>query len=193
MTYHVTAAVCKSGLCSNEASASVVADKEVDSSVTAEDLTIAESGETWAVNWNASAQSDDVTSWLVCFNKASFTANEMFAMIGTDKCVATSTTDATINMYTSAGTYDVHFVAVPVDVVGNTAIAASSTFIEYSRADDTSNVDDGSQTTESETSSGVPTWTWGVIGVVVVAAFVVGAFILSRGDEGDDENKEWDY
>ena len=192
-TYHITAAVCKSGLCSNEASASVVADKVVDPSVTAEDLTIAESGETWAVNWNASAQSDDVASWLVCYNKASFTANEMFAMIGTDKCVATSTTDATINMYTSAGTYDVHFVAVPVDVVGNTATAASSTFIEYSRADDTSNVDDGSQTTETEASSGVPTWTWGVIGVVVVAAFVVGAFILSRGDDGDDENKEWDY
>jgi len=192
-TYHITASVCKSGLCSNEASASVVADKEVDPSVTAEDLTIAESGETWAVNWNASAQSDDVTSWLVCYNKASFTANEMFAMIGTDKCVATSTTDVTINMYTSAGTYDVHFVAVPVDVVGNTATAASSTFIEYSRADDTSNVDDGSQTTETEASSGVPTWTWGVIGVVVVAAFVVGAFILSRGDDGDDENKEWDY
>ena len=92
-----------------------------------------------------------------------------------------------------AGTYDVHFAVVPVDVVGNTATAASSTFIEYSRDDVTTNPDDGSQTTDSEASSGVPTWTWGVIGVVVIAAFVVGAFILSRGDDGDDENKEWDY
>ena len=192
VTYHISAAVCKSGLCSNEATASVVADKEVDD-VTATGLTITESGETWVVSWNASAESDDVASWLVCYNKASFTATEMFAMIGTDKCVATSTTEATINKYTSAGTYDVYFTAVPVDVVGNTATAASSTFVEYSRDDVTTNPDDGSQTTETEASSGVPTWTWGVIGVVVVAAFVVGAFILSRGDDGDDENKEWDY
>ncbi len=191
-TYHVTAAVCNGGLCSNEATASVVADKEV-ADVTANGLTISESGETWVVNWNASAEDSDIASWLVCYMKASFTANEMSALIGTDACVSTATTSATINQYTTAGTYDVHFAVVPVDVVGNTATSASSTFIEYSRDDVTTNPDDGSQTTDSEASSGVPTWTWGVIGVVVIAAFVVGAFILSRGDDGDDENKEWDY
>ena len=191
-TYHVSAAVCDGALCSNEATGSVVADKEV-ADVTATDLTIDESGETWIVNWNASAEDSDIASWLVCYMKASFTATEMSALIGTEACVATTTTDATINKYTTAGTYDVHFAVVPVDVVGNTATAGSSTFIEYSRDDVTTNPDDGSQTTDTEASSGVPTWTWGVIGVVVVAAFVVGAFILSRGDDGDDENKEWDY
>ena len=191
-TYHVTAAVCDGGLCSNEATGSVVADKEV-ADVTATDLTIDVSGETWVLNWNASAEDADIASWLVCYMKASFTASEMSALIGTAACVATTTTDATINQYTTAGTYDVHFAVVPVDVVGNTATAGSSTFIEYSRDDVTTNPDDGSQTTDTEASSGVPTWTWGVIGVVVVAAFVVGAFILSRGDDGDDENKEWDY
>ena len=191
-TYHVTAAICNGGLCSNEATGSVVADKEV-ADVTANGLTISESGETWVVNWNASAEDPDIASWLVCYMKASFTANEMSALIGTDACVETATTSATINQYTTAGTYDVHFAVVPVDVVGNTATSASTTFIEYSRDDVTTNPDDGSQTTDSEASSGVPTWTWGVIGVVVIAAFVVGAFILSRGDDGDDENKEWDY
>ena len=191
-TYHVSAAVCNGALCSNEATASVVADKEV-AAVTATDITIDESGETWIVNWNASSDDPDVASWLVCYRTASFTAAEMSALVGTDACVATSTTSVTINQYTMAGTYDVHFAVVPVDVVGNTATAASSTFIEYSRDDVTTNPDDGSQTTDSEASSGVPTWTWGVIGVVVIAAFVVGAFILSRGDDGDDENKEWDY
>ncbi len=44
---------------------------------------------------------------------------------------------------------------------------------EYSRDDVTTNPDDGSQTTDTEASSGVPTWTWGVIGVVVVAAFQI--------------------
>ena len=48
------------------------------------------------------------------------------------------------------------------------------------------------QPLQTEASSGVPTWTWGVIGAVVVVAFIVGAFILSRGD-GDDDDKEWDY
>ena len=53
---------------------------------------------------------------------------------------------------------------------------------------------DGTTTTDSEeASSGVPTWTWGVIGAVVVVAFIVGAFILSRGEGDGDDDKEWDY
>jgi hypothetical protein len=191
-TYHITASVCKSGLCSNEAYKNATADKEV-ASVTATDLTIVESGETWVLDWNASSEDSDIASWLVCFLKASFTASEMADLVGTSACVATTDTGATINKYTTAGTYNVHFAAAPVDVVGNIAMTASSDFIEYSRADDVSNPDDGSQTTDTEASSGVPTWTWGVIGIVVVVAFVAGAFILSRGDDGEDENKEWDY
>jgi hypothetical protein len=191
-TYYVTASVCKGGLCSNEASATVVADKEV-ASVTATDLTIDESGETWVVDWNASAEDTDIASWLVCFLKASFTASEMSDLVGTSACVETADTTATIDKYTTSGTYDVHFAAAPVDVVGNIAMTASSTFIEYNRTTDNTNPDDGSQTTDTEASSGVPTWTWGVIGIVVVVAFVAGAFILSRGDDGEDESKEWDY
>ena len=34
---------------------------------------------------------------------------------------------------------------------------------------------------------------WGMIAGVVLVAFVVGAFILSRGGDDDDENKDWDY
>ena len=191
-TYYVTAAVCKGDLCSNEATATVVADKEV-ASVTAVDVTISESGETWVVNWNASAEDSDVASWLVCYLKASFTASEMSDLVGTNACVSTDSTTATIDKYSTAGTYNVHFAIAPVDVVGNIAPTASSDNIEYSRADDNTNPDDGSQTTETEASSGVPTWTWGVIGIVVVVAFVAGAFILSRGDDGEDEGKDWDY
>ena len=32
-----------------------------------------------------------------------------------------------------------------------------------------------------------------LFGAVVVVAFVVGAFILSRGEGEDDDDKEWDY
>ena len=191
-TYHITASVCKSGLCSNEAYKNVTADKEV-ASVTATDLTIDESGETWVVDWNASAEDADIDSWLVCFLKASFTASEMSDLVCTSACVEAADTSATIDKYTTSGTYDVHFAAAPVDVVGNIAMTASRTFIEYNRTTDNTNPDDGSQTTDTEASSGVPTWTWGVIGIVVVVAFVAGAFILSRGDDGEDESKEWDY
>ena len=41
-------------------------------------------------------------------------------------------------------------------------------------------------TDDSADSGEVPTWTWGVIIGLVVVAFVVGAFILSRGGDGDD-------
>jgi hypothetical protein len=191
-TYHITASICDGALCSNEATASVVADKEV-AAVTASDLTINEVGETWVLAWNASADDSDIASWLVCYLKASFAATEMADLVGTSACVATTTTGVTIDKYTTEGTYNVHFAVAPVDVVGNIALTASSDFIEYSRNQDTTNPDDGSETTETEASSGVPTWTWGVIGIVVVVAFVAGAFILSRGDDGEDEGKDWDY
>ena len=191
-TYYVEASVCDGALCSNVASATVVADKEV-AAVTATGVSITESGETWVLSWNASSEDSDIASWLVCYLKASFVASEMSDLVGTTACVATDSTSVTINKYTTSGTYDVHFAIAPVDVVGNIAPTASSDFIEYSRTDDNTNPDDGSQTTDSEASSGVPAWTWGVIGLVVVVAFVAGAFILSRGDDGDDEGKDWDY
>ena len=191
-SYYIEASVCDGALCSNVASATVVADKEV-AAVTATGVSITESGETWVLSWNASSEDSDIASWLVCYLKASFVASEMSDLVGTTACVATDTTSVTINKYTTSGTYNVHFAIAPVDVVGNIAPTASSDFIEYSRTDDNTNPDDGSQTTDSEASSGVPTWTWGVIGLVVVVAFVAGAFILSRGDDGDDEGKDWDY
>ncbi|MBT7244031.1 MAG: hypothetical protein HN874_01115 [Euryarchaeota archaeon] len=191
-TYYVTASICDGDLCSNEATATVVADKEV-AGVTATDLTITESGETWVLNWNASSVDSDIASWLVCYLKASFTASEMNDLIGTSACVSADNESLVINKYSTVGTYDVHFSVVPVDVVGNTASSASMDSVEYTRSTDNTNPGDGEQTTDTEASSGVPTWTWGVIGIIVVVAFVAGAFILSRGDDGEDEGKDWDY
>ena len=64
--------------------------------------------------------------------------------------------------------------------------------IDYQRDSDNTNTDDGTTIIGDDVEGGVPTWTWGVIGGVVVVAFIVGAFILSRGGEGD-EGKDWDY
>ena len=114
-------------------------------------------------------------------------------MASNGDCHSATDTMLTLDKPTIIGTYMYHFAILPVDVVGNIAASASSDSIQYVNDQDTTNPDDGSTTTDSEASSGVPTWTWGVIGAVVVVAFVVGAFILSRGEGEGDDDKEWDY
>jgi hypothetical protein len=109
-------------------------------------------------------------------------------------CASTTTTDVEIDKPTAAGTYTYYFTAVPVDALGNTAAAAALNSIDYQRDTDTSNVDDGTNVTGTDGASGdIPMAAWGAIAGVVVLAFIVGAFILSRGGKEDDENKDWDY
>jgi hypothetical protein len=107
-------------------------------------------------------------------------------------CETITTTSATFAMPMTSGTFTYHFTAVPVDALGNSAAAGSMNSIDYQRDADNTNTDDGIVVVGDEVASGVPTWTWGVIGGVVVVAFIVGAFILSRGGDGD-EGKDWDY
>jgi hypothetical protein len=197
--YSISASLCNEYSCGNAVVVNATADSQVDP-VTATSITISESGENWLVDWDVDVVSDDVDGWYVCYNRGEFTATEMSLMIGADTCHKVEKdgqgvvpTDATIAKYTSVDTTQVFFGIVAFDAVGNVAPGASTDSILYDRVADNTNPDDGSTTTDSDASSGVPTWTWGVIGVVVVAAFIVGAFILSRGESEDDDDKEWDY
>ena len=191
--YSVTAQLCNQYACGDSVSATVTSDASV-AAVTANDVTISESGENWVVAWEPSAVDEDVAGWIVCYNRGEFTATEMKVMIDADACaMVMQGTEATIAKYTTVETTEVHFGVVPHDAVMNIAYGPSTDSILYDRAQDNTNPDDGSTTTDSEASSGVPTWTWGVIGAVVVVAFVVGAFILSRGEGEEDDDKEWDY
>jgi hypothetical protein len=191
--YDVSAQLCNQYSCGAAVSVSVTSDSEV-AMVTATTVTIEESGEDWVVRWAESSDDADVAGWYVCYNRGEFSASEMEILIDAGACtMVASGTEATIAKYTSAETTQVHFGIVPYDGVMNVAYGPSTDSILYDRAQDTTNPDDGSTTTDSEASSGVPTWTWGVIGAVVVVAFVVGAFILSRGESEDDDDKEWDY
>ncbi|MDA9165868.1 hypothetical protein N9O16_00065 [Candidatus Poseidoniaceae archaeon] len=187
--YTVTVAVCNEVGCSSPVgTGTVVADSAVDGDASATDLTIAAAENTWTVSWTPAGAQDDVASWKVCYQRGTFDAANM-----PETCLdATGTTlDVDISTW-SAGTYTYHFTAVPVDALGNSMAAASMNSIDYQRDGDTSNTDDGTTVIGEEVEGGVPTWTWGVIGGVVVVAFIVGAFILSRGGEGD-EGKDWDY
>ena len=197
--YHVSTQMCNEFACGDATTIAKVADGEV-AAVTATDITISNSGDTWAVTWKESSVDIDIDGWYVCYNKGEFSATQMELMMDSsctmvDQATSDSTgmIQTTINQYTTVETTQVHFAVVPYDVVGNVAYGSSTDSILYDRQVDNTDTGDGTITTDDETSSGVPTWTWGVIGAVVVVAFIVGAFILSRGDSEDDDDKEWDY
>ena len=192
-TYVVEAKVCNEYSCTTPITGSAVADSEV-AAVTATSVTISETANTWVIDWDASAVDDDIASWLVCYERGSgFDADAALMMASNGDCHPASETSLTLDKPNIIGTYMYHFAILPVDVVGNIGASASSDSIQYVNSQDTTNPDDGTTTTDSEASSGVPTWTWGVIGAVVVVAFIVGAFILSRGEGDGDDDKEWDY
>ena len=133
--------------------------------MTATDITISESGDNWVVSWSESAQDDDIAGWYVCYNRGEFNAAQMKVMIDAGACtmVAEGNT-ATIAKYTTVETTLVHFGIAAYDVVGNVAYGSSTDSILYERAQDTTNPDDGTTTTDSEeASSGVPTWTLSLI------------------------------
>ena len=197
--YHVSTQMCNEFACAAATTIAKTADGEV-AAVTATDVTIANSGETWAVTWKESTVDADIAGWYVCWNKGEFSATQMELMMDSScKKVEQANSDSTgmiqttIDQYTTVETTQVHFAVVPYDVVNNVAYGASTDSILYDRQVDNTDTGDGTLTTDDEASSGVPTWTWGVIGAVVVVAFIVGAFILSRGDGDDDDDKEWVY
>mgnify|MGYP006239827001 FL=1 len=188
--YSVSVAVCNEVGCSSPVGAGlVIADSEVDGGAAATDLTIAAEGNTWTVSWTATGDQTDVASWKVCYNRGTFTAGQ----IDETTCVDATGTSVDIDISTwSAGTYTYHFTAVPVDALGNSVAAGSMNSIDYQRDANNDNDADGTTVIGDDVESDVPTWTWGLIGGIVVVAFIAGAFILSRGGDGD-EGKDWDY
>lgn len=193
MEYTISAQLCNEYACGQSVSATATSDASV-AAVTATSVAISESGDNWVVTWQPSAIDEDVAGWYVCYDRGEFTASQMKILIDAGACkMVMDANEATIAKYTTVETTQVHFGIVPHDAVMNIAYGPSTDSILYDRAQDTTNPDDGTTTTDSEASSGVPTWTWGVIGAVVVVAFIVGAFILSRGEGEGDDDKEWDY
>lgn len=187
--YSVLVAVCNEEGCSSPVGAAfVIADSQVDGGAAATNLTISAAGDIWTVSWTASGDQGDVASWKVCYNRGTFTA----AQIDETTCVdaAGTTVEIDISNWT-AGTYTYHFTAVPVDGLKNSIAADAMNSIDYQRDGDGNDVGPG-VVGEDGAASGVPVWTWGIIGGVVVIAFIAGAFILSRGGSGD-EGKDWDY
>ncbi len=191
-TYYVGVAICNDAGCSTPVGTGmIVADKGVDGGVSAMNMAVQAVGEEWTVSWAATGETFDVDHWNVCYQKSdSFDAANM-----PSQCVSTtSATDTTINiaMPTAEGTWDYYFTAVPVDALGNSESAASMNSIEYHRDVTITDPGDGGTVGAGSGSDGVPGWTWGLIGGLLLVAVVVSAGILRRGDDGD-EGKDWDY
>lgn len=195
-TYHIEVAVCNEQGCSTPGLGVVVADKRVDGDAAAIELSVAAQDNQWVVTWQVSGDTSDVAMWHVCWQSEDFTAAEMPASCP-DGVAGPDATTLTIDMPDAIRTgTEYFFTAVPMDDLGNMNAAGSMNSITDNRVADTSNTNDGNGTigdTGDDASSSVPTWTWGLIGGVVIVAFIAGAFILSRGDGEGGEGKDWDY
>jgi hypothetical protein len=192
-TYYATILVCNDAGCNTDVigAANATADSEVDGHPTATAVTVANGDAVWTVSWTATGDTSDLKNWKVCYDDSPWTvAGDM-----PGNCVdaADGATSADVTMSTLPGTKKFYFTAVPVDSMGNYDTAVSSADIDYVGVDETPGQGTGSDVgSTTDVDGDVPPWTWGVIIGIVVVAFVVGAFILSRGGEGD-EGKDWDY
>ena len=201
-TYTYTLQVCNIGGCNPTiATDSATADKMVDGDVTATGMSVEPGAEanTWTIKWDVDGDTSDVAGWKVCMADYSWSAaGEM------PECIADAgdATSVDVPHPQGTGTKTYYFAAVPYDDKGNmenalpgtdTVLVHANTIVDPCEEDPSSAEcaaigDSG----DSADSGEVPTWTWGVIIGLVVVAFVVGAFILSRGGDGDD-GKDWDY
>lgn len=202
VTYTYTLAVCNSGGCNPiQPSASAMADKSVDGDAVAESMSVANKDDsTWTVSWTVGgSDSADVTGWKVCWTDFSWSTSGAMPTTCDDAGDATS---ADIAHPGGSGTKTYYFTAVPYDDKGNMDNAEPGTDILLEHKDDTADpcdtdpdaegcgtLDDSNDDAES---GSVPAGAWVAIIVLIVVAFVVGAFILSRGGEGE-EGKDWDY
>lgn len=194
-TYHLEVAVCNEQGCSTPGIASVVADKQVDGDVSATNLAVAAQDGQWVITWEVTGDASDVAMWHVCYSTEDFTVGEMPTPCP-DAAMGGDATTVSIDMPSIRTGQEYFFTAVPMDALGNMDAAASMNSIIDTRVADNSNTNDGNGTigdTGDDASSSVPTWTWGLIGGVVIVAFIAGAFILSRGDGEGGEGKDWDY
>ena len=194
-TYHLEVAVCNEQGCSTPGIASVVADKQVDGDVAATNLAVAAQDGQWVITWEVTGDASDVAMWHVCYSTEDFTVGEMPTPCP-DAAMGGDATTVSIDMPSIRTGQEYFFTAVPMDDLGNMDAAASMNSIIDTRVADNSNTDDGNGTigdTGDDASTSVPTWTWGLIGGVVIVAFIAGAFILSRGDGEGGEGKDWDY
>lgn len=201
-TYTYTLQVCNAGGCNPTiATGSATADKMVDGDVKATAMSVSNKDDsTWNVKWTVDGDASDVAGWKVCWSDFAWTVAGDMPTQCTDAGAVTGTDASADIMKPGGATKKYHFTAIPYDDKGNMKNDVSMTditlTIDNSQVDpcETNPDSEECQTIGTDGAEGaeVPTWTWGVIIGLVVVSFVVGAFILSRGGDGEGD-KDWDY
>ena len=204
-TYTYTLWLCNIAGCNENQYAgpeSATADNKVDGTVTATNMGVSNKAgaDAWTVTWDVDGDASDVEGWMVCYNLGGWSVAGDMPSTCED---AGSSNTVDIAHGGASGTY--HFTAVAYDDKGNmdTALAGTDILLQVADAQGCEDSDYAAANpdlcdqgtvgdSDSAESGEVPTWTWGVIIGLVVVAFVVGAFILSRGGDGEG-GEDWDY
>ena len=173
-------------------SGDATADNEVSPASGATAVAFAEDGNNIVVTWTATDASD-VHHWMICFDSATFDANAASLMADAGNCEMTTGADMThtISKKTAAGTHSLFVSVGGMDALGNAENNGQMGQTTYTNEQDLTI--DTDSTVGAAGDDTLPSWAWPAIIAVVVIAFVAGAFILSRGGEGGDGGKDWDY
>ena len=190
--FDVTVSVANvNGANANVGTFSATADAEVSPAPTTTFGSIANGSTAWTFTITT-AEAGDATKLHVCWKDSTYEASQLTP--DDLSCQSMDIADASVDITKPAVTSETvyHFSIFAEDSSGNVvALSDTTTQTRYGELDDpgagTGTLDD-----DKSGTTGVPTWTWGVIIGIVVVAFGIGAFILSRGGEGG-EGKEWDY
>ena len=190
--FNVTVSVVNvNGANANVGTFTATADAEVSPAPTTTFGSITNGSTTWTFNI-ATTDAGDAAKLHVCWKGSTYEAAQMTP--DDLSCQEMDIADASVDINKPAVTSETvyHFSIYAEDSSGNVvALSDTTTQTRYGELDDpgtgTGTLDD-----DKSGTTGVPTWTWGVIIGIVVVAFGIGAFILSRGGEGG-EGKEWDY
>ena len=173
-------------------SGDATADNEVSPASGATAVAFAEDGDNIVVTWTATDTSD-VEHWMICYDAATFNANAASLMAAAGNCDMTTSSDMThtIAKKTAAGTHTLFVSVGGMDSLGNGETNGQMGQTTYTNEQDLTI--DTDSTVGAAGDDTLPSWAWPAIIAVVVIAFVAGAFILSRGGEGGEGGKDWDY
>ncbi len=157
-------------------------------------------GDSLTFTWTAT-DTGDVASWMVCWAASQSVVQDSFdSVVGDGACAETAdtTTSLTVTEQDMCGgscSSNMFFAVGAKDTTGNIYSPDGDTHLmtaDYSSGVADPGVIDGGNDPAGE-DEGMPSTAIAAIIVLVVVAVIGGAFILTRGAEGDGEDKEWDY
>jgi hypothetical protein len=145
--------------------------------------------------WDAT-DTDDVSAWIICWAGTQDAISGNNFLGHGDSCAVTADTTTSITtteaqMCGAACSAHMYFGIAGMDAVGNVADPGVDMYADMSAGLDIPDVIDGGGDPAGE-DAGIGNAVYAIIALVVIAV-IGGAYILTRGAEGGDGDKEWDY